>query len=1196
MKPFRDLTATIVVVLLCTSMMRGQSPSAVGGARVGATVSTVLAPNKIDFVQQPTGSLGGATISPAVTVQLEDKSGNKVSQSGVSIIMTLSSGTGALSGTATRQTNTQGLALFDNLSINLIGSKRLTASGTGLQSATSSTFTVSLGPAARLEIATQPSATATAGVPFGQQPVVWVEDVGGNRLTGDNSTVVTAARLAGNGTLQGSVTATAQKGIATFANLSHNVANTITIRFTSGSLNSDTSTSILVNAASAARLVFLQQPTGAVAGATIVPPVTVKLQDAFGNDVTRSGTAVTIALTSGTGTLSGTLTRTTTTGIATFNDLSVNLAGAKVLTASSGSLTAAVSGTFTISPGAPKSLAFVQQPTNAVAATAITPPVTVRVRDALGNDAASSVSVTLSISSGTGSLSGVTTQSSNASGLATFSGLSINLSGSKTLSASAPGLVSATSSAFTITAGAATQLAFVQQPTNTAAGTAIAPPVTVQLKDAQGNLMRTAGISVSVALSSGTGILTGTIPQLTDAAGLATFNNLSINLAGPKVLTASAVGLTSVASTSFTVVAAAANKLEFTTSPGDGTAGTPSPVQPVVTLKDAFGNVVTGVAQTVALAIRNNAGPGGTLSGTKSVSVNAATGQAVFSGLSIDKAGTGYTLTATGSSVSTSPGTVISAPFTIVAGTANKVRVENASDGKGTVLGAQTVTSGTSVSVYAIARDAFDNFVGLIPAGAWVLQNTTGGVVSADLVPSPDLRSAIFTARKAGTCVVTASVAGLSSVPSGTLTVVMAGSPSKVRVETAANGTGTVVPAQDITAGSSITLFAIARDAADNFVSNIAADSWVLQNRTGGVAGGDLVGSVDRKSATFTGKLIGRVQVQAIAGSLAPTNSGVLAVVAGIATTVAATSGTPQTTNVGTTFPQRFSATVRDAAGNPVRAIQVSWSAPVSGASGIFAPGGSAATTDSNGIATSGAFGANTVAGSYVVIAAIPGVGPTAAYALTNTFGRAGSIIAVAGSPQSAQVNSQFSIPLAVSVRDSSGNAVGDIAVTFQTLASGPSGTFPGGVRSVTLATSSSGIATAPVLTANSIAGNYQVTATATGISSAAVFDLVNIGGSVGGITATAGTPQSTIVASDFSVRLGAVVKDASGNPLNGVVVTFAAPATGPSGGFAEGIMDSALTDASGAVAASTLTANAISGSFTVLARAAGVATPPAIC
>ena len=60
------------------------------------------------------------------------------------------------------------------------------------------------------------------------------------------------------------------------------------------------------------------------------------------------------------------------------------------------------------------------------------------------------------------------------------------------------------------------------------------------------------------------------------------------------------------------------------------------------------GNTVTGTAQNVTLAIQNNAGPGGVLSGTPTVAVNTTTGVATFSGLSINKAGTGYTLTATG--------------------------------------------------------------------------------------------------------------------------------------------------------------------------------------------------------------------------------------------------------------------------------------------------------------------------------------------------------------------------------------------------------------------------------------------------------------------------------------------------------------------------------------------------------------------
>src|SRR5439155_4340492 len=76
------------------------------------------------------------------------------------------------------------------------------------------------GAASSLAIQTQPSATATAGVAFAQQPVVQALDQFGNLRSAANgvsdSTAVTAARSAGAGTLQGSTSMTASSGIVTF--------------------------------------------------------------------------------------------------------------------------------------------------------------------------------------------------------------------------------------------------------------------------------------------------------------------------------------------------------------------------------------------------------------------------------------------------------------------------------------------------------------------------------------------------------------------------------------------------------------------------------------------------------------------------------------------------------------------------------------------------------------------------------------------------------------------------------------------------------------------------------------------------------------------------------------------------------------------------------------------------------------------
>ncbi|MBZ0098966.1 MAG: alkaline phosphatase, partial [Taibaiella sp.] len=77
---------------------------------MNSALSSAVTATKVVFVQQPTNTTAGAAISPAVTVQLQDGSGNNVSTSGVSVTMTLSSGTGVLSGTTTKTTNASGLA------------------------------------------------------------------------------------------------------------------------------------------------------------------------------------------------------------------------------------------------------------------------------------------------------------------------------------------------------------------------------------------------------------------------------------------------------------------------------------------------------------------------------------------------------------------------------------------------------------------------------------------------------------------------------------------------------------------------------------------------------------------------------------------------------------------------------------------------------------------------------------------------------------------------------------------------------------------------------------------------------------------------------------------------------------------------------------------------------------------------------
>ncbi len=103
--------------------------------------------------------------------------------------------------------------------------------------------------------------------------------------------------------------------------------------------------------------------------------------------------------------------------------------------------------------------------------------------------------------------------------------------------------------------------------------------------------------------------------------------------------------------------------------------------------------------------------------------------------------------------------------------------------------------------------------------------------------------------------------------------------PSKIRVETKADGSGTVVPTQNIASGSSITVYSISRDAGDYFIANVAADSWSLVNISGGIVAGDLAPAGDSKSAIFTGHLAGSAQIHAPKSGLSSTDSGVLTVI-----------------------------------------------------------------------------------------------------------------------------------------------------------------------------------------------------------------------------------------------------------------------------------------------------------------------------
>ena len=110
-----------------------------------ASLSVNAAPARLAFAQQPAGGVAGAWLTPALTVQVLDSSGNLSTSFGGTVTLALGGGgSGVLSGVTT-QTAVGGVAIFPHLSVSSAGSYTLVAASAGLTSATSAGFAVAAG-------------------------------------------------------------------------------------------------------------------------------------------------------------------------------------------------------------------------------------------------------------------------------------------------------------------------------------------------------------------------------------------------------------------------------------------------------------------------------------------------------------------------------------------------------------------------------------------------------------------------------------------------------------------------------------------------------------------------------------------------------------------------------------------------------------------------------------------------------------------------------------------------------------------------------------------------------------------------------------------------------------------------------------------------------------------------------------------
>ena len=772
----------------------GSTTFTASGGGVTSTVTTPLsvtaAPaTQLVVTQQPPANVPIGAVIP-VTVVAEDPSGNiDLTYNGnVTISLANNAEAASLGGTLTVQAH-NGVAQFPNVTLNHAGDGYTLQLSSGvLINATTSAFNVA---ATQLVVTGQPNPTFVAGSGSFTITVKAEDGFGSTPASPLNTGGVVTLSLAGNPTGVSFPQQTAtfdSNGVATFSVSTLNtVGSGYTFLLSYPGLTSTTTSAVNVIPGTPTQFVVTTPPPGSVAAGNPFI-VSVTAEDANSNPVPTFSGSVNLSITMigsvNTGpsgqTLGGTVTATFVGGVATFPMATLSQAGPGTqltATAATGTtaLTPATTGAITVTGATVGAthLTLVQTPPSVLSAGGLF-GLTVNALNSSNNpDQLYNGQVTVTITQGPAGAT-IVGQTSTAviapTGLATFTNLALDVAGSYTIQVASNGLAPVS---FTTVVNnlPATQLVVTTQPAaSVTAGASFG--LVVSAEDQFGNVdPNYAGGNIVLALGNNQngGVLTGTTTE-TPVAGVALFPGLSLTTAGSNYFLQATSGiLTSIQSSAFTVTPAAATQLVVTVEP-PATVNTQIPnattsqsiggVKGVqVSAEDQFGNLVTTFSGAVAIALGSNpVGP--TLGGV--VTQTAVGGVATFTGLTLNKDASDYTLVASTANNSLTP--VTTTPFAVLPTL--------------TISAPPNVVAGTPTAVTVTAKDGFGDVDSTFNGNVTLAMgtNAAGSTLSGQLTVTANNGVATFTGlslNKASTATVTMTVAstGLTSITSASFTV-----------------------------------------------------------------------------------------------------------------------------------------------------------------------------------------------------------------------------------------------------------------------------------------------------------------------------------------------------------------------------------------------------------------------------------------
>ncbi|MBX7118120.1 MAG: Ig-like domain-containing protein [Gemmatimonadaceae bacterium] len=858
----------------------------------------------------------------------------------------------------------------------------------------------------------------------------------------------------------------------------------------------------------------------ATVGQALAQPVV--LQVTATDAVPVAGVPVTFAVTTGGGTLNVTADTSDASGLVSVNWTLGATLGAQSLTASvPGVATATRVVTATGTAPVASRLVFTAEPAGLVAGAAIA-PLTVQAQDGTGALASTFTgAVTIALApNGFGATVGGTATVNAVGGVATFPANITTAGTGYRLIATSGVLTPDTTAAFDVTAAAASQLVRVSGDGQSGTVlTALAAPFVVRATDAFGNGV--AGVSVTWALTAGAGVVAAP-GTTTDATGQASTGFTLATTPGASTVAATAAGLTgSPVTFSATAVPGTASQLVFTLNPGAAIAG--QAITPAWTLeaRDGLGNLVPGFTGAVTVALGGGPG-GGTLAGT--TTVNAVAGVATFAGLSVDRAGSGWTLTASSAGLADAT----SAPFTITAADAAAIAVVAGNAQTGGALAALPgqVTFRTT--------DAFGNLTVGTPVTIAVTTGggsvgTVGGVTNAS-----------------GELSTTWTLGGALGAQSITATIVTAPAAQAVATATAVPGAATqlaitsgAIP--DGVAGVDQPPVVIeVRDAAGNLVPGFTGTVYGHADVTPQGPWPDSIPEVAVGGvATFAAINLSRVgsyQLRFSSPGLADVSPNAFTIVAGPAASMFPDSIAPgdgQTAPVATPLPLPLRVGVHDTEANPIAGVPVVFTTR----QGVDTVRVDTVSTDGTGIA---AFTPTLppTAGPVQFVATSAGLANSGLVFNATALPRAASQVVITSGAIPNTLAGVIVPDVVLEVRDAFGNVVpGYSTPIWGFVLASPDGPYPDSVSAATV----NGVAVFDFLNFPT-AGTYQLRFRAPGVGTVdpAPFDiLVGPATRVFRANVNSGDGQTAPAGTALPLPLRTRVTDAGSNGIGGVPVVY---------------------------------------------------------